>query len=208
MTLFHCLSRAFCTHEMEARYRVRKGEKQRRESRRRDANRIANFIFAQAKRSAGKRLLTRSAGDMDRACFTGVSLRFNFLFQSLGSAVWRVSRRVELCEKLCPCPRSTVIADYKRERVRCTLTCVVVWYPIELVEAGDGSQSADKCSGPAQYSVPVYFAFLYLLTLVLVLMLARETLELLGAERLVELVNVVQNIQNVITAVHRLCVVR
>lgn len=90
------------------------------------------------------------------------------------------------------------------------LTSVVVRYSVELVEAGDSSQGTGKRSGPAQYGVPTHFAFLLLLLLVFalfILVVAFETLELLGAERLVHFVNVIQNIRHVIAADQRLCAV-
>jgi len=98
--------------------------------------------------------------------------------------------------------------DYKLCKDMYILTSVIVRYSVQLVEAGDSSQGTGKRPGPAQYSVPTHFAFLLFLLLVFAfLMFAFETLELLNAQRLVQFVNVVQNIQHVIAADQRLCAV-
>lgn len=94
-----------------------------------------------------------------------------------------------------------------RESDTCVLTSVIIEYSVELVETRDGSQSAGRRSGPAQYSVPVHFAFQPILFPVSILMLAFETLNLLAAKRLVQFVNVVQYVQHVIAVDQRFCVV-
>lgn len=87
----------------------------------------------------------------------------------------------------------------------CILTSVIIEYSVELVETRDGSQSAGRRSGPAQYSVPVHFAFQPILFPVLILMLTFETLELFAAKRLVQFVNVVQYVQHIIAVDQRFC---